>query len=395
MNPSFPTQKFALELDVFRGIAALMMIVNHAGYRLMSPTDSAPTSLAGAFVYLGCFAPVLFFFSTGFGIALSTRSKSGGGALFPTLWKGMLLILADQLLWQSRGVPIGLDFFAFIGIATIFMTLLSRLNRATEICIVLACLMAGTRYVVGPAIKSMLPDVAFLNWLIGVTGVEHVSYPLIPWMIYPLLGFIIGRNYPTHESTTPKTQENWIRSGAVVALGFFVAAFTLFLLNRVFFRWGTVSLAFFVLSLGVLAMAGSVAQYLSVHSIPAARTMALRGVSSFAVIPLHYALLDGYARILPVPVAQWVYMLLTGTLVVTSFLLARQFGKVATKLGDLSYLTVLVPGLSLLLGLVVWQNMLPFEPRSATAEIYALVGPLIIAGLLAVRPKNGVASLKA
>ena len=394
MNSPLPTQKFALELDVFRGIAALMMIVNHAGYRLMTATDSAPTSLVGVFVYLGCFAPVLFFFSTGFGIALSSRTKNQGAALFPALWKGLLLVLADQLLWQSRGISAGLDFFAFIGIATIFMTLLSRLARAIEISVVLVCLMVGTRYIVGPAFKAMLPDIAILHWLIGVIGVEHVSYPLIPWMIYPLLGFIIGRHYPSHESTTPRTPRIWSRSGTVVALGFFAAAFVLFLFNRVFFRWGTVSLAFFILSLGVLSMAGSIAQYVTLRFPQAARKMALRGVSSFAVIPLHYAMLDAYTRTLPVPVAPRVYALLTGTLVIASFLLARQFGKIAGKLGDLSYLTVLVPGLALLLGLVVWQNMLPFEPRSVTAEIYALVGPLIIAGLLAVRPKIGVTSLK-
>ena len=65
---------FVPELDVLRGIAAVLMILNHAGFRLLSGVD-ASSSISGAAVFLGGFAPVVFFFATGFGIALSTRAR--------------------------------------------------------------------------------------------------------------------------------------------------------------------------------------------------------------------------------------------------------------------------------------------------------------------------------
>ena len=64
---------FALELDVLRGVAASLMIVNHAGIRLLSPADTIESASAVA-VFVGGFAPVVFFFVTGFGAALARGS---------------------------------------------------------------------------------------------------------------------------------------------------------------------------------------------------------------------------------------------------------------------------------------------------------------------------------
>lgn len=62
------------ELDVLRGLAALLMIVNHAGYKILAEnlTDSG---LAGNLLFISSFAPVLFFFVTGVGYGVQSSQK--------------------------------------------------------------------------------------------------------------------------------------------------------------------------------------------------------------------------------------------------------------------------------------------------------------------------------
>ena len=112
------SRKFAPELDVLRGMAAVLMIVNHAGYRLLSPQD-ALNSWVSPGVFLGSFAPAVFFFATGFGIGLSRSVLPARLDWTGLAWKAALLTVADQFFYWSKGVRLGLDFFSFIAIATV------------------------------------------------------------------------------------------------------------------------------------------------------------------------------------------------------------------------------------------------------------------------------------
>ena len=45
------------ELDTFRGVAAILMVINHAGFKLLEP-DAALSGLSGGFVFSGAFGNV-------------------------------------------------------------------------------------------------------------------------------------------------------------------------------------------------------------------------------------------------------------------------------------------------------------------------------------------------
>ena len=49
------------QLDLLRGMAIVLMIVNHSGVRLLDPAEQQQ-GLLGALLFLGSFAPVVVFF---------------------------------------------------------------------------------------------------------------------------------------------------------------------------------------------------------------------------------------------------------------------------------------------------------------------------------------------
>jgi len=94
------------------------MVVNHAGLRWLSPRD-AESSLSGAMVFLGSLAPVVFFFVTGFGTALSAAGRLRPAPLGPLFLRSALLVVADQFFAWPYRTPWVLDFFSFIGLTVL------------------------------------------------------------------------------------------------------------------------------------------------------------------------------------------------------------------------------------------------------------------------------------
>src|SRR5580698_1983080 len=85
------------QLDVLRGLAIVLMIVNHVGVSLVDSNQEQLRAVS-ALIFLGSFAPVLFFFTTGFGIGISRRGAAWVG-FGSTLLKAGLLVLADQFMF--------------------------------------------------------------------------------------------------------------------------------------------------------------------------------------------------------------------------------------------------------------------------------------------------------
>lgn len=376
-----------LDLDVLRGLAAVMMIVNHAGYRLLSNADAA-YGVSGAAVFFGSFAPVVFFFSTGFGTGLGVGATGRPPGWWATLWKASLLVLADQIAYWSGGASFGLDFFSFIGIAMVLLCGLARLRHSIAWCLGLSGALLVARYGVGPLAGPLWVDQPPLVWLLGVRGLPGVSYPLSPWMIYPLIGFVLGRLYTASKGTTAHLSARWTAVGAAVCAASFAGAAVLVQAHATMFRWGTVSVAFFVLSCGVLAACGLLATASSVGSTRVAKAFALRGVASFAVIPLHYGLidvLDGVVRTLqPLEFATACV-----ALVVASWggskTLAWILGKKATTDGHRLLFGVLLAVLAVLVSITVIGLPRGFSTWAAATVILA---QLVIAALLAFRPPS-------
>ena len=302
-------RSFAVELDVLRGVAALLMIANHAGYRLLAP-DFAIDPAGAAMVFVGSFAPVVFFFATGFGIALSTARALRPTPLWPVLWKASLLVLADQFFYWRGDVSWGMDFFGFIALSSVAVTLIARSPKPEAFCVALMCALVVVRYGFGSVLRAHTQPGGWSSWLSGVHGTQNLSYPLAPWLVFPLLGFVLGRQYDRLLETSPARLNRWLAHGAGLAAGLLVVAAWLASRDLPFFRWGIVSGAYFELALGVV-LAACLFAVMLVRVLPAlSGPMALRGVASFAVIPIHYALLDAYSTAFATPVPFWGYVLL-------------------------------------------------------------------------------------
>lgn len=375
---------FALELDVLRGVAALLMVVNHAGFALLSPADATESASAVA-VFLGSFAPVVFFFATGFGIALSsgpTRRPLDAAGL---LWKALLLVVADQFFFWKVGVVWGIDFFSFIALSTVLVTLVARLRRPVPVCAGLILLLLCLRYGLGPALRPRLHGAGVLDWVLGVTAIPHVSYPLSPWMVYPLLGFVLGRMYAPVDLRWPQPRNRWLIIGLALVIGTLGAAAWLAALNAGFFRWGTVSAAFFVLSFGILFAAGLLSMFLAMTHRVAAHALALRGVASFAVIPIHYTLLDACAAALSLPVGQGAFVVLVTFIAAFSFAVSSWFSTRVSSAFFAAYRRTLFMLLLGVLGAATVGILLASPRETARIALLALAGQLMVAALLGFR----------
>ncbi len=272
-------------LDIFRGFAAVFMVVNHAGFRLWA-SASHGDEWSAAVLLLSSFAPGLFFFATGVGIGL--RSGVRSNSLADTSYKAGLLVLADQLGAWRMGAWWTLDFFSFIGLSMLTLTALARSRQPVRNAALLFCAVILLRFVIGPSLKGVLPETGWSAALIGVHGQRGVSYPVSPWICFPLAGFLLAR-------ACPLTSDAW-RSTAYVSVVSGGFALALAYAGASFFRWGTMSLSFFVLSVPVLAFTCLLAQAIQKWLPNFGHLIALRGVSAFLVVPVHYAVLEVFSR---------------------------------------------------------------------------------------------------
>ncbi len=383
-------REHVVELDVLRCIAALFMIVNHGGYRLLSAAD-ATSGLVGALVFLGSFAPVLFFFSTGFGVAMSFNASGRAPALASTFVKAMLLVVADQLMFWRTGSSWGVNFLGFIGLSSLLVSVIARSRAAVPICVAIAIGLLVVRYGVGPAFFGASGEGSWPGWLTGVQGIQDMPYPPAPWLVYPLLGFVLGRRYAPVRLDRPSPRNRWfgfsMATGAILTAG----AGALFAAGAVFFRWGTVSVAYFVLSLGVLAVVGAVSMALASSSPKLAAYLSLQGVASFAVIPIHYGVLELVAVGTGQAISWPIFLVVIVVISVLSLWLSARFATIVSAWVAGSRSTNAAAGLVALLLLSAAVVAACADVSPLLAWVGMVAGQLGVAGLLAVRRRRATA----
>lgn len=290
-----------IELDLVRGIAGIIMVLNHAAAQWWGgPTAQG---LPGALFDIGAFAPVLFFAATGVGYGIQAEYKGRtGGHRFGFARKVAILLLADSLLWLSPQSLLGNDFLGFIALTMLTLELLRGVRRGWVVALVAAAAIAGLRFVVVPQI-SMGPaqaDPTMLDWLTGLGSPTGFAYPPLPWLAYGLVGFTAGALLQRHRLWVRKHRGPLLALMAIAA-GIGVAV----VLWRVdggstLARWGSVNGTFFVAGFAALAAATAIAFSLT-HLGFEAPWLQLRGLSSLALVPIHYGVIRalGAAGITP------------------------------------------------------------------------------------------------
>jgi len=108
------------ELDVLRGMAAVMMVVNHVGIKFLSP-QYAEGGFTGIVLFIGSFAPVMFFFVTGVGAGIQSVQKKKSSRWLMILNKVGILAMADLLMAWGGGDGWRLDFLGFIGLSILIL----------------------------------------------------------------------------------------------------------------------------------------------------------------------------------------------------------------------------------------------------------------------------------
>lgn len=364
------------ELDLLRGIAALFMVIHHAWAR--SPVELSP--VAAQVVFLGSCAPVLFFFVTGVGYGLSRgRSGAQSGTLSrSTITKLAVLLVADQLMAWSHGAHLGLDFLGFIAVASFLLEGVARSRRALALALGLAAVVVAARFGLGSAaVLARAGDARHLLALVvGAEAIAGVSYPPAPWLAYPFFGFCAGRLLGAGR------MRDLAVANIVVVLGAAVLGAALAARDAVIFRWGTVSLAFFARSFVALGASVVVAAVIA-RAAPATvtRALGLRGVSSLALVPIHYVVIElGTAAV--APALQLPLFVLTGAAVVASFLLARRFGTLVERAPTGAAATTLFAAIAAACG----AALVVLAPGGLLAILVMAVGQLSLCALLPRRP---------
>jgi uncharacterized membrane protein len=294
------------ELDLLRALAGVCMISNHAGVSWLSE-NAWRHGLDGAITFVGSLAPILFFTVTGLGRGIQAAGRPPK-PIADALRKTLVLFLADAALWLSPSQHFGLDFLAFIGLSALVLELLDRSRRPVPaIALALgACLTL--RFGVAPRLG--LPadggiGVRALHLVLGDAGVPGVSYPLCPWLAYPLFGWLVGR-YAVGRAERLRA-ERLRAAGGLAVLTLLGIGLCLLMLRRhmVFFRWGTLSFAFCLL--GFTAIGAGIATVLAAVAALGSRSvaaLALPGIASFVLVPIHYTLVGALQPSLQDPLAR-------------------------------------------------------------------------------------------
>ena len=266
------------ELDLLRGLACFLMILNHVAVR--SPSMSTSTILSAS-EFVGGFAPVLFFFTTGLGYGVQSL-KPGGRHGFGFLTKVAVLLLAD------------LDFFTFIGLSMLILELISRLRRGGWVASIVGVSAVLARFVAGPLLRPALEGHPWGLWVGDVIGTGgHFGYPAGPWLAFPMLGYVLGRLAESNRATLLE-RRRLPRELAASGAPFALLCLVMVARGSGLFRYWTMNSAYFLASLGVIATSLSVvvAAVRSARLGPITGRASLSGLRSFAVVPLHYFLLD-------------------------------------------------------------------------------------------------------
>lgn len=382
-------------LDTLRGIAVVAMLLNHAGIALLRPElVNEVSSLGGALTFFGSFAPVLFFFTTGFGYGWSDPGPPRPGERRDVLYKAAVLIAADVLLRGGSWLNFGWDFLGFIGFCIVAVHPLRRLRRGEAVALGVIAALLGLRYLAAPLAVHLAaegPVRTLLSQALGQRPISGISYPITPWLVYPFAGFVVSRwarrfSPSKHPLAGARV---WIASASLIALAWILASRGMYV-----GRWGTVSVTFFVASLGVMGACVALGFALE-RAGPArnlARRVAITGLSSLAFVPIHYTLIRVCASLTGEELASVRYTACVLLLLPVAFLLARLVGRVtergAVALGDAGSLRRV--GLALLVATGVVTTLLDIGLlRSSLCQL----GMLFSVFLFAIKPIATVRSI--
>jgi uncharacterized membrane protein len=324
------------ELDILRGLAAILMIINHVGYKTL-PSNLTEGGLSGTLIFIGSFAPAIFFFVTGVGYGIQSNRVIKKDYWSATLKKVLILVLADQLLFWNEGRWLGLDFLGFIGFSSLVLAWLRSSKMPLTYCLTGFIAIPCARYLIGPYIHSLGADRGLLAWIFGVSGISGISYPLSPWLAYPLAGYLVGVALVRYRDFLEHHRQKVIVGLLTLAIFPGFGGMILSQAGSSFHRWGTVAVGFFVVSFTVIfvGLAGSLLLCSTSRFKILEEAVSLKGVSSLAVVFIHYYLIDLVRFFGIKDLDIFNFLLLAIAVLITSFLISHKIEHVSKEIYQL------------------------------------------------------------
>jgi uncharacterized membrane protein len=375
------------ELDILRGLAAVLMVVNHSGYATLAP-NLLSGSLPGNLVFIGSFAPVLFFFVTGVGYGIQS-SKKKTNHWYAVLYKVVVLLLADQLLHWSGGIWLGIDFFGFIGLSSLVLELFRNSKSPLAYCLGGFALVSVMRYLIGPELRFGYDQKTseWLGLLFGTHDTPGISYQLSPWLAYPLIGYLVGFAAVHYRDFVQK--HRWqVICGALI-LGVIPATAGSILARNggsSFFRWGTVAFGFYIVSFTIILVGMALSLAICGSRLRVCQNaLSLRGIDTFAVVPLHYFLLDLLVMYGVSGLKTFSFYLLVISVLTISFLLARSvesFSQIIRQVQPQRFVWFYLVAMLLVAGLILIS-----APKNLLIVTFIkLFGQIVLCLLFVIRP---------
>jgi hypothetical protein len=193
--------KYLVSIDVLRAIAILLMIQVHFVENLSprEPSSAGYYDLSGA---LGMLPAPIFSFLVGLSLWLWMLREKESAIGKRVMRRGIMLfgtgLAFATLIWLPESVFIW-DILTLLGASTIIVFALRKLPLwiIVGIIILVLCISPLLRLETGYAshwrgaeyiYKFKMRDVV-LGFLL------HGYFPLLPWIIFPLLGLVVGRRY--------------------------------------------------------------------------------------------------------------------------------------------------------------------------------------------------------
>jgi len=365
------------------------MVFNHAAAKWLSPSELAQPFMAMAFL-LGSYAPVIFFAATGLGagIQAEVQRERGGGHSFGFGRKVAILLVADALMWLEPTQWLGNDFLGFIALCMLMLEPLRASRRGWIWAAVGVVVVTVLRYGVAPlVIASPQPGVepSWAAFAGGLGSPSGFSYPPLPWLAYALFGFVVG-------VWTQRRGETVVRRRGLLATGLLIVSVVgvlglVVLVQRGgnLVRWGTVNRLFYLS--GFIGIALCCGLGLVLTSWPRiARLLELRGLSSLALVPMHYAVIATVIVVVePVTWSAVTFGLATTACVVVSFMASRAWERVSRWMKDQPGMWYGLVGIA---GVAVIAKFWVSDPRMIVGV--AVAGQLALCSLLLVtRPGGG------
>lgn len=174
--------------------------------------------------------------------------------------------------------------------------------------------------------------------MLGRDSTPGFSYPIFPWICFPLAGFILGvlaQRFRSQLEARFRRITAFLVGSAALCFG---AAGLLIANDYPPNRWGTMSISYFCISAGVLALSilfALAALRLSIL-VPAARLLSLRGIGSLAVVLLHFVFVALFGVTLGRISSETAYLSACALFVVIVFTASRFVAAAGDRLASIS-----------------------------------------------------------